>query len=127
MPRGGKRQGTPGKGYANRTDLQGNMDMEKNTTATGGIAPPAHEPQQPMRSPDDTPMLADPTMRPGEPITTGLATGPGGGPEMMTGFDPRLAETQKLKAKWLPYLRHVTTDPETPESVKVLYRYMFGA
>lgn len=40
--------------------------------------------------------------------------------------DPRLAETQKMK-KWLPILRPILDDPETPESVKLLYRYVSGA
>jgi hypothetical protein len=79
-----------------------------------------------MRTPDDSPMLTDPTQRPGEPVTAGLATGPGAGPEAMGGYDPRLAETQKMK-KWIPFLQPVANDPETPESVKILYRYLVGS
>jgi hypothetical protein len=67
-------------------------------------------------------MLTDPTMRPDEPLTAGMATGPGPGPEVL-GLDPRVADTVKMK-KWLPILRPIIDDPETPESVKMLYRYV---
>lgn len=137
MPRakqGGARNGTPGKGYSNRTDLMTSYDPTKNTAASGGMVAPDASPSHgetmqgpPMKSPDDSPMLTDPTARPGEPVTTGLASGPGAGPEALAGYDPRAAETQNMKAKWMPYLRHTVNDPETPESVKVLYRYMMGA
>lgn len=128
MPRGGKRQGTPGKAYANRTDLQMAPDMSKNTAASGGMEapPPPPAPGPPMRAPEDTPGLTTPTQRPDEPITAGMDMGAGPGSESLTGFDPRVAETQLMKKKWGPYLQHLTNDPETPESVKVLYRYMMG-
>jgi hypothetical protein len=39
MPRGGPRQGTPGKGYSNRTDLALNSASQTatNTAASGGV------------------------------------------------------------------------------------------
>ena len=42
MPRGGKRQGTPGKGYTNRTDLgQDYMPASGDATpASGGVQAP---------------------------------------------------------------------------------------
>lgn len=133
MPRGGKRQGTPGRGYSNRTDLGVTPNMTQNTAASGGMTAPAPvsdrqtapQPQGPTRSPDDTPMLTDPTTRPGEPITAGMPMGPGPGPEVL-GMDPRAAETAKLK-RWLPMLKPIIDDPETPDSVKLLYRYIRGA
>lgn len=131
MARGGRRQGTPGKGYANRTDLGVTPDMKQNTAATGGMtAPPPpvsdrQTQQGPSRSPDDSPMLSDPTQRPDEPITAGMAMGAGAGPEVL-GMDPRAAETARLK-KWLPMLKPLIDDPEMPDSVKMLYRYIRGA
>lgn len=129
MPRGGSRQGTPGRGYANRTDMGMNPNMSQNTAGTGGMAAPAPQ-QQPQqagpppitRRPEDTPMLTDPTMRPTEPLTAGMATGPGPGPEALS-LDPRVTDTVKMK-KWLPILKPIIDDPETPESVKLLYRYI---
>lgn len=102
-------------------------DMAQNTAGTGGMAAPAPQqeqapPQGVIRRPEDTPMLTDPTMRPQEPLTAGLPTGPGPGLEAL-GLDPRVAETQKMK-KWLPILKPVMNDPETPDSVKMLYRYI---
>jgi hypothetical protein len=71
-------------------------------------------------------MLGAPTARPGEPVTAGLAAGPGGGPEMLNQFDTRNQEAQKLQ-RWLPLLKPIAEDPETPESVKILYRYIRGS
>lgn len=123
MPRGGKRQGTPGKGYSNRTDLAQAPDMAQNTAATGGqetAPPPMDAPQgPPMRTPEDSPMLTDPTQRPDEPITAGLPIGAGVGP----GPDPRLSETRNLK-KYLPLLGMYIDNANTPDSVRSLFRYI---
>lgn len=127
MPRGGPRKGTPGKGYANRTDLGQSPNMQRNTAATGGMAapPPPQQPQgqMPTRFPEDSPMLTDPTQRPGEPITAGLPTGDGPGPGAL---DPRLSETAALQ-KYLPLIAPFLDDPETPQSVKALVTYIRGA
>lgn len=130
MPRGGKRQGTPGRGYANRTDLGTDPNMAQNTAGTGGMTAPApqQQPQQapPMtRSPEDSPMLLDPTMRPNEPLTAGISSGPGPGPEAL-GLDPRVTDTARMK-KWLPVLKPFISQPDTPDSVKILYRYIRSA
>ena len=122
--RGGARQGTPGKAYVNRTDAGQNYDMAAGSPAAGGLTP---APQAaPQSSPDDTPMLSEGTGRPDQPLTAGLPIGEGIGPEGMAGFDPRIAETQRMKARWQPFLKPIVDDVETPESVKVLYRYMMG-
>jgi hypothetical protein len=103
MPRGkgpgGPRQGTPGKGYSNRTDLASNMDMSKNTAASGGMTAPAPDPGvaqlgQPEALPmpavgaDDIPNLTDPTQRPDEPVMAGVPLGAGPGPEAMGPMPP---------------------------------------
>lgn len=79
--RGGRRQGTPGKGYTNRTDLATNRAPQTGTTtaATGGSGMP----EQSFITPDQVPRLDDPSARPAEPLTHGLSLGPGGGPEAM--------------------------------------------
>jgi hypothetical protein len=71
-------------------------------------------------------MLRDPSMRPDEPLTTGLSSGPGAGPEAL-GFDTRGQEATRLKAKWLPILQPVIEQPDTPDSVKMMFRYLRGA
>lgn len=124
MPRGGKRQGTPGVAYANRTDMGMDYNMgSPQTPAAGGIQAGAD--QKPMMSvyPEDTPMLLDPTARPDEPITAGLPIGPGPGPEIM---DPRVSETRDLK-RFLPLIEPFLDQPGTPESVISLVKYIKGA
>lgn len=123
MPRGGKRQGTPGRGYSNRTDLAMDPNMAQNTAATGGEGGGMPNLAPSPRSPEDTPMLLDPTGRPQEPITAGMASGAGPGPEALTGMDPRQAEAQTMK-KWMPYLKPIIDEPDTPESVKLLYKFL---
>lgn len=125
MPRGGRRQGTPGKAYSNRTDLgvDYNMDQEA-TPAAGGIEAPMGE--EMAAYPEDTPNLSDPTQRPDEPITAGLALGDGPGPEVLEGRDPRIEETKKLK-RWLPLLTPLADDPEAPDSFRTFVRYLRGA
>jgi hypothetical protein len=91
------------------------------TAATGGMrapAPPAIE-----TYPEDTPMLLDPTARPSEPVTSGVPTGPGPGPEAL---DPRLQETANLK-RFLPIIEPFLSQPDTPESVVALVKYIKGS
>lgn len=130
MPRarGGSRQGTPGKAYTNRTDMMSNYDMEAGSPAAGGMEPPRDTVSQPVLPvyPDQIPSLTTPTMRPGEPITDGLSRGAGRGPEAMTNLDPRLDETRQLK-KWLPLLEPIGRQPDTPDSVRTLIRYIRGS
>ncbi len=122
MPRGGKRKGTPGKGYSNRTDLQMTYDNADQSAASGGMEAP-RQPQRAAMYPEDTPMLTDPTQRPSEPIASGLPVGPGRGAE---GMDPRLEETRKLK-RWLPIIEPLLDQEDTPISVRALVRYIKGA
>lgn len=89
MPRGGKRQGTQGKGYSNRTDL-GIDYAPGGNPATGGQEAPAQ--QRPFIPPaigaDQVPNIGDPTTRPNEPVTAGLKSGVGPGPEAMPPMPP---------------------------------------
>lgn len=116
MPRGGKRQGTPGAGYSNRTDLlmMRKPDTGVPTAGTGGQTAPAQAPQQSFVSPEMIPRLDDPTGRPGDPLTHGLDVGPGPGSEVrpsIAPIDPSLATLQAA------YLRN-----PTPELRAVLMR-----
>lgn len=122
MPRarGGKRQGTPGKGYANRTDLNVQYDQSKPTAAAGGMEAPAPVTTGPL--PDQLPSLSTPTMYPDEPITAGLPIGAGPGPQR----DNRAEETARLKM-YLPMIEPYINRPDTPDSVRFLFRYIRGA
>lgn len=95
MPRGGKRQGTPGVAYPNRTDLQTDMAPDTTgSTARGGMPLPSLVP--PLIGAEEVPDLADPTMRPGEPVTAGLSTGAGPGPEAIGMLPPNPVDPVRL-------------------------------
>ena len=107
MPRGGRRNGKPGQAYGNRSDL--NAPKPPATQFTGqpygaatqqaaaqqampvaGTAVPLPQPGAPGQPPALTGpapgSLGDlhrPTDRPNEPVTAGLASGPGPGPEAL--------------------------------------------
>lgn len=94
MPRGGKRSGTPGKGYSNRTDLAQvpkglpygerqarEQALQAQPLPRQGGAPPA-PPRRPGALAEAVPLDA-PTQRPGEPVTAGVPMGPGAGPEAL--------------------------------------------
>ena len=119
MPRGGKRQGTPGTGYTNRTDLgQDYMPASADATpASGGVKAPKPE-SKPMIYADDFPNLKDPTTRPNVPVTQGLPSGPGAGPT-----DQRRADAVAIK-KWLPLLEPMANDPDTPNSVRAFVNFI---
>lgn len=93
------------------------------TPAAGGIQPPREMAPVMSAYPEDTPMLLDPTQRPDEPITAGLPVGPGPGPDIM---DPRVAETRNLK-RFLPLIEPFLDQPDVPESVTALVKYIRGA
>lgn len=109
---GGHRQGTPGKAYANRTDLMNDYAPTQGlqTPAIGGLnpnpmpatgpPPPTGVPQAavsqvgtapgppgPLVTPDQVTPMDAPTDRPYEPVTAGMAGGPGVGPEALA-FPP---------------------------------------
>lgn len=95
------------------------------TTASGGMSspearsgPPMAPAGSPMASPDDTPMLSAPTNYPTEPITSGLSAGPGSGPTNM------FSQDAKTMQKYLPLLSIYLDDPEVPNSVRALFRYI---
>ena len=125
---GGARQGTPGKAYANRTDLAQDMmpspEAGTRTPASGGMGQSGEEMMKAAKNAprpiyaDDFPNLKDPTTRPGEPVTAGLPTGPGPGPT-----DNRRADAQAIK-QWLPLLEPLTQDPYTPDSVRQFINFI---
>lgn len=68
-------------------------------------------------------MLLDPTQRPNEPVSAGLPSGPGPGPEAL---DPRMNETRNLK-KFLPIIEPLLMREDVPESVVSLVKFIKGA
>lgn len=74
---GGPRQGRPGAGYVNRTDL-----MEGPRTAGSPAAQTQPSTPQTWVPPDAVPNLGDPSADE-RPITDGLPVGPGAGPDAL--------------------------------------------
>ena len=132
--RGGKRQGTPGRAYPNRTDLAqaptaapgqtyGNVAQQINAqkqiplpkqappaapasagSAPAGPPPPAGAAPAPI-APGSLGPLDAPTTRPGEPLTAGLTTGAGPGPEALgmaaqPDADPTVATLKGILARY---------------------------
>lgn len=142
MPRGGRRRGTPGNSYSNRTDLATNYAPVEGTAtpAAGGQAAPPPTPGPgnsdlsfqalsqggSFPTPDDTPSLLDPTSNPGEPVTAGLDVGPGPGREAL-GLDSRRADIEMIRQRWLPMLEAYTQSPATPSSVRALVAFIKSA
>lgn len=96
--RGGVRQGTPGKGYVNRTDLTQHYDNTKDAAGTAPM-PAGGIPMQFTTGPigaDQIPNLSDPTHRPDEPVTEGLPVGAGRGPEALGTMPPPPADPVRL-------------------------------
>lgn len=88
MARGGARQGKPGTAYSNRTDLNQPKPapvMRIPGQEYGAQAAQVAQQQQVQEwTPPAAPTPLDaPTMRPDEPVTHGLPSGPGAGPEVL--------------------------------------------
>lgn len=115
--RGGARQGEPGKAYPNRTDL--NQNRQPVMAASGQpygarqaqeaaqeaiplpAAPPVSAPVPPRPqgpAPGSLGVFNRPTEFPDEPLTAGMAMGPGAGPEAVS-RGVALNETDQLSAK----------------------------
>jgi hypothetical protein len=106
VARGGRRNGTPGKAYGNRTDLNaapkipaipntgpsaqyGETARLQEAQRAVPMGPPPGPGGAPAGAPAESPQLmqagglgdfARPSDRPDEPVTAGIASGPGAGP-----------------------------------------------
>lgn len=128
MPRGGPRAPTPNTNYANRTDLARQpasappgleygtrkrlMDAQRKVPMAGSATPrPTASrggvPLATRLAPGEVPSLDAPTAYPDEPVTAGLISGPGPGPESLTvgGFGP-----ESLSLLRLVYARYPDED-----------------
>lgn len=125
MPRGGARQGTPGKAYSNRTDLA--VDYAPGSPASGGMVTQQDmaqaAPAAPM-TPEDTPNLLDPSQRPGEAVTTGLPeTGMGGAGGVKAAA---AMEAERFKP-WLPLLTQRANSGDASPSFVMFVKRLRGA
>ena len=86
-----------------------------------GQTGPVGLPAGPSRTPGDRGDWRRPTERPGEPLTTGLATGPGPGPEGLTGF-AALGHVQATNANGstAQMLKSMANNPNASDVVRTL-------
>jgi hypothetical protein len=84
------------------------------TPAAGGTGP----------GPGDLGPFNRPTERPGEPLTTGIASGPGAGPEALRrpGPDPELEQMRP----YLPVLEHLASQPNASPTARAFVRRLRG-
>lgn len=130
MARGGRRQGTPGTVYGQRTDLNPSRSLDTGYTPPaapqspagggGAVAPaPAGPPEAMGVHPDTVTPLFAPTDRPGEPVTAGLPYGPGPGPA-----GPQPNNDLLAMKRYLPLLLVASRKPDTPASVVSFVQFL---
>jgi len=112
MSRGGRRTGTPGASYPQRSDLQLNRQPAQAPTGM-----PYGEHQQSIQSQQAVPLpnaapsatpgqfgpLDQPTGRPNEPVTTGLPLGAGAGPEALNMAGTQDDFSSQIRALYTKY------------------------
>lgn len=91
--------------YPNRSDLRGQPIQSVTPHARPGTLPASARAaaSQPALGPGDVPSLDDPTMMPDQPLTAGLVSGPGAGPEALNVIadeDPELGILRHLYARF---------------------------
>ena len=77
--------------------------------------------QQSAPRPPMPPSLTAPTQRPDDPITSGIADGPGAGPSQPV--DP-FDEDMSIVATYLPSLRRAAAHPSATNTFKSVVRYL---
>ena len=147
MPRGGRRSGKQGKPYPNRSDLRQAGQPLPKETATGqpyGAAKAQREAMEaiplrrsdvpvpqaggaPVMGPGRPPLPFNrPTERPDEPITAGLSTGAGVGPEALNLRSAKDADLSTL-APYLPTLELLASQPNATVATRNLIRRIRGS
>lgn len=130
MARGGARSGRPGQSYSNRSDLNAapHLAPVAPTNQPYGTAGSQIAAQQalPMAAPP-TPM-SSPTLRPSEPVQSGLSTGPGVGPEAIPALNPSAPDPDLISlAPYLPTLELLTTLPGASDATRNFVRRLRGS
>lgn len=140
MARGGRRTGSQGKAYSNRSDLNTARAPSMPTVAPAAgqpygaqasqirslaalplapTAPPAPAATgTPAAPPTPMPDINRPTERPGEPVTSGAALGPGNGPPP----NAPSADPERLRA-WLPALEIMAEQADASDETRNAVRY----
>lgn len=125
MARGGARAPKPGGLYPNRSDMRATQPISAVPGQTYGEAKKQEDAQRaipmagsataalPQSSPPPVPgelgmSIFGPSTRPGEPVTHGAASGPGGGPEVLQAPTLNMNSVSSL-------LNQIATSADIPE------------
>src|SRR5689334_3540183 len=137
MPRGGRRSGTPGTAYSNRTDLQKpkvvpirtgpsqqygqNANLVRQQQAVPMAAPPSPPSPGLVAPPGGIVPLDAPSQRPDEHVMTGAPVGGGAGPEVLGSLMPQEADPNlgKMRA-YLPVLELAASQPDSSPELRQL-------
>lgn len=142
---GGSRQGQPGKPYPNRSDLRAQKVSVPPSAEYGqgerlrrsqAAVPMAGAPAVPQAAagagplaaggaPGELPPFTRPTERPGEPLTTGIPSGPGAGPEVLRSHNRPDPELEQLRP-YLPTLELLASQPNASPSARMFVRRLRG-
>lgn len=142
MPRRGRGAGRPGESYSNRTDLQmgprvsdvGPQEVHGQRSAMEDQVRQGQQAVQQVRANAPRPQLPPltaldaPTQREWEPVTAGLPSGAGPGPEALR-LGARDEEVDDLAAaiRYLPILELVASQPDSSVSARNFVRRIRGA
>ena len=113
----------PARYISGGTYGQGQEMMAQQQGAPMAQTPSVNPAAQSMASnlPQATPITA-PTERPEEPVTTGIAMGPGAGPEALT--LPGAGDTNEDKQRLLSYLPALEVAAQSPNSSQAFRNYV---
>ncbi len=144
---GGRRVGTPGTLYPNRSDLRqapkaaGGQEYGKagaQIAAQRAVPLPAAPPVAPAPSPPggaagpgpagpaDLGPFNRPTERPGEPLTTGIPSGPGAGPEALAATNRADPDLEAMRP-YLPTLELLASQPNASPTARMFVRRLRGS
>lgn len=113
----------PARYISGGTYGQGQEMMQQQQGAPMAQAPSPSAAPQPMASnlPQVTPLTA-PSTRPDEPVTTGIAMGPGAGPEALT--LPGSQDSNEDKQRLISYLPALEAAAQSPNSSQAFRNYV---
>lgn len=130
--RGGRRVGTPGTAYTNRTDLNRER-VALPTPDTGTYGEAAAQRRGLQAVPAGVPKLPPfnrPTEFPNEPITAGMPRGAGPGPEALANLPsanqtPQMADLERMR-RVLPALEVMADLEDTSDAFRLYVRKLRG-
>ena len=117
---GAGQSGQPSRYISGMPYGQGQQLMKQQQAAPMASTPKTSTPQL-SNLPQVTPLTA-PTERPNEPVTTGIAMGPGAGPEALT--LPSNEDTDQDKQRLMSYLPALEAAAVSPNSSQAFRNYV---